>query len=89
VDYADLFYVNALDGSEADLHSGGRKPDGFAPGPTEAVVAYDHARMGREVFRCSDCGYGACARIAPERCPMCGGGVWELESRRSVEERSV
>jgi rubredoxin len=29
-------------------------------------------------FECAACGYGASCRIAPERCPMCGGSVWEL-----------
>jgi rubrerythrin len=33
-------------------------------------------------FRCSDCGYGDSCRIAPERCPMCGGSVWEFEQWR-------
>ena len=28
-------------------------------------------------FRCTACGYGASCRIAPERCPMCGGRAWE------------
>jgi rubrerythrin len=27
-------------------------------------------------FRCIGCGYGATCRIAPERCPMCGGTTW-------------
>jgi hypothetical protein len=30
-------------------------------------------------FRCACCGYGASCKIAPERCPMCGGGTWEYE----------
>jgi rubrerythrin len=30
-------------------------------------------------FRCDGCGYGASCRIAPERCPICGGSVWTLE----------
>jgi hypothetical protein len=29
-------------------------------------------------FTCSACGYGAVSRIAPARCPMCNGTVWEL-----------
>jgi hypothetical protein len=29
-------------------------------------------------FRCTSCTYGTSCRMAPERCPMCGGGVWEL-----------
>ena len=28
-------------------------------------------------LRCTSCGYGVLVRAAPERCPMCGGGVWE------------
>jgi hypothetical protein len=28
------------------------------------------------------CGYGASRWIAPERCPMCGGTVWDFESLR-------
>jgi hypothetical protein len=32
-------------------------------------------------FRCDRCGYGACRRIAPERCPMCGGSTWSFETR--------
>jgi rubrerythrin len=28
-------------------------------------------------FRCVDCGYGASTVSEPERCPMCGGGIWE------------
>jgi rubrerythrin len=30
-------------------------------------------------FRCAQCGYGASRRIAPERCPLCSGTVWEYE----------
>jgi hypothetical protein len=29
-------------------------------------------------YRCAACGYGAAAPVAPKRCPMCGGGAWEL-----------
>jgi rubrerythrin len=32
-------------------------------------------------FRCVTCGYGASCKIAPERCPMCGGGSWEYQER--------
>jgi hypothetical protein len=32
-------------------------------------------------FRCAACGYGASCKIAPERCPMCGGGSWEYQER--------
>jgi len=30
-------------------------------------------------FSCASCAYGASSRIAPERCPMCGGTAWHLE----------
>lgn len=37
----------------------------------------DHQSGGALLrFRCEECGYGASARQAPRRCPMCGGGAW-------------
>jgi rubrerythrin len=33
-------------------------------------------------FVCVQCGYGASRAMAPERCPMCSGSVWELASGR-------
>jgi rubrerythrin len=41
----------------------------------------DEARLQLSLsrFRCDGCGYGASRRVAPERCPMCGGSVWTLE----------
>jgi rubrerythrin len=30
-------------------------------------------------FRCEVCGYGACCRVAPQRCPMCGQSKWSYE----------
>jgi ANTAR domain len=45
--------------------------------------------MGRQAawtplaqFRCVSCSYGASRTAAPERCPMCGGTVWEYEPWR-------
>jgi hypothetical protein len=38
-------------------------------------------------FRCTGCGYGACCRIAPERCPMCGGSTWEHAGPQSFSDR--
>jgi rubrerythrin len=35
-------------------------------------------------FRCTGCGYGASCRIAPERCPMCGGSTWEYAGDREA-----
>ncbi len=37
-------------------------------------------------FRCSACGYGASCRMAPERCPMCGGSVWDFEQWRPFQQ---
>src|SRR5919201_2886966 len=28
-------------------------------------------------LRCTSCGYGVFVRTAPDRCPMCGGAIWE------------
>jgi len=56
----------------------------------ETPSAHDAAAYGalmagmlRE-FRCTACSYGASCRIAPERCPMCGGGSWELAPEKVV-----
>jgi hypothetical protein len=39
-------------------------------------------------FRCAACGYGARRRIAPERCPMCAGSVWEMARSLSAVDLS-
>jgi hypothetical protein len=33
-------------------------------------------------FCCAGCSYRASCRIAPERCPLCGGSAWEYQSWR-------
>ena len=33
-------------------------------------------------LRCLGCGYGVVAAIAPERCPICCGSVWEHAGTR-------
>jgi len=43
---------------------------------TEGVAV----RLSR--FRCLSCRYGASCRIAPHRCPMCGGKAWEYEDKQ-------
>ena len=43
-------------------------------------------RRARAEFRCVGCGYGAAARMAPERCPMCGGSVWDQREWRPWRE---
>ncbi len=39
----------------------------------------------RHEFRCERCGFGAVARIAPERCPVCHGSTWSLVLGRRRE----
>jgi hypothetical protein len=38
--------------------------------------------LPRMQLDCSRCGYGVSVRIAPERCPMCGGSAWEASGKR-------
>jgi rubrerythrin len=39
------------------------------------------AHLSQVDLRCAVCCYGVVVRIAPERCPMCGGSVWEHASQ--------
>jgi rubrerythrin len=43
------------------------------PGP----MADEACRGTSFELRCPTCGYGVFVRIAPARCPMCRGSVWE------------
>jgi hypothetical protein len=60
--------------------------DGVTPEPTDSsstLPAAVDARAGRLwSFRCTGCGYGAQRRMAPERCPMCGGCAWDMDAWR-------
>ncbi|MES1246110.1 MAG: hypothetical protein ABUS54_00370 [Actinomycetota bacterium] len=47
-------------------------------------VASLTVRPFRFELRCTGCGYGVVVAIAPERCPMCSGGVWEHARPRSA-----
>lgn len=38
--------------------------------------------LPRMQLDCSRCGYGVSVRIAPERCPMCGGSAWDASGKR-------
>jgi len=40
-------------------------------------------------FLCTSCAYGASSRMAPERCPMCGGTAWHLERRPPAKSPGV
>jgi rubrerythrin len=56
-----------------------------------AVEEFDRQSLGTghgplHRFRCLECSYGASRRLAPERCPMCGGSVWEFEPWRLFSE---
>jgi rubrerythrin len=51
-----------------------------APPPLPISVEAVAERLFR--FRCVGCGYGASCKIAPERCPMCTGRIWEDEERK-------
>jgi rubrerythrin len=44
--------------------------------------AYEVRSPFLQQFVCVQCGYGASRQIAPERCPMCSGSVWELSPSR-------
>jgi rubrerythrin len=44
-----------------------------------SVLEAPGARSGtRRELRCPDCGYGAVVTHPLRRCPMCGGGDWQL-----------
>jgi len=40
-------------------------------------------------FQCATCSFGASSRIAPERCPMCGGAAWHLRDDRLLSQLGV
>jgi rubrerythrin len=40
------------------------------------------ARSALPQFACGGCAYVASRRTAPDRCPMCGGSVWDFEPWR-------
>jgi len=40
------------------------------------LSARRHDMDDRVEIRCLSCGYGAVVAHFPERCPMCGGGLW-------------
>lgn len=35
-------------------------------------------------LRCARCHYGASCRTMPDRCPMCGSSIWDVEEPRDV-----
>jgi hypothetical protein len=37
----------------------------------------------RQDYECVSCSYGAVARVAPERCPMCHGSEWRRRFARA------
>jgi hypothetical protein len=38
--------------------------------------------LTRLQLHCTQCSYGAVAAAPPDRCPMCGGDVWEMDPWR-------
>ena len=71
--------------NEVSTHPIEEQPTGAVSGDEQPTL--ERPQLSAQVerlscFRCSACGYGASSRIAPERCPMCGGGTWEYEVRR-------
>jgi rubrerythrin len=61
--------VDALRQRQADVSAARRAP---SQGATRS-----QAGMRREL-RCPDCGFGAVVAHPLRRCPMCGGGDWQL-----------
>ena len=55
------------------LMSGEEREDDPASVPPRSDV---EAHLSLVDLRCAVCGYGVAVRMAPERCPMCGGAVW-------------
>lgn len=49
-----------------------RRTSVFVPGPASGSWGAGKLRQ----FSCNCCGYGASCRRAPDRCPMCGNGLW-------------
>jgi hypothetical protein len=59
---------------------------------THGYVFIHHEKTGTRLaysFRVAGCAYQASTRIAPERCPMCGGRAWHFESDRTIGPPSV
>ena len=77
-DHGEESYVGSgrLEGKKADITGADEALD--MSGGSYPVTGGDplHATPMAQ-FTCLGCGYGACCRIAPERCPMCGGSTWE------------
>ena len=54
--------------------------------PYESLLTRDEvATSPLSHFRCAGCGYGASCRVAPARCPMCSGSVWDYDDWRPFE----
>lgn len=54
---------------------------GHDSGPSRSRTAMGQRRWTRFELRCFRCGYGTVVRIAPGRCPLCGGSAWEHPAR--------
>jgi len=60
---------------------------GLARRRESSTLAARLEALPRFTLRCADCGYGVVVRMAPERCPMCQGSVWEHSSREYLALR--
>jgi hypothetical protein len=61
------------------VHTTAQTPNRGGPGST--ARRWRAARSRRFDLLCATCGYGVVVRIAPERCPMCGGSTWAHPAR--------
>jgi hypothetical protein len=71
--------------NDRPVSSAGRPATGRQLPGTERPPAAADRRLPQ--FRCTGCGYGASCRIAPERCPMCGGATWEHAGPQWLPDR--
>ena len=51
-------------------------------------IQRDSYRAGRRELSCPACGYGIVLDRKPERCPMCGGGQWQIAGWHLIDRAS-
>jgi rubrerythrin len=71
------FQVDALRGRATDVSAALWASGLEAPGSSVGT---------RRELRCPGCGYGAVVAHPLRRCPMCGGGDWQLIEALSVPD---
>jgi hypothetical protein len=66
-----------------DLYTNGHSYESAARPPSGgSASAADPSELSRLKLHCTACDYGAVAAVPPERCPICGGEVWEFDPWR-------